>query len=228
LLRKNPDSQVRQPGCRAVGFARTVLSVRESLDLTLRDGSPVTVRPIEPEDKPLLARAFDRLSPASRYRRFLAPTAALTARALRYLTEVDHHDHEALIALDPTGDLVGVARYVRAGAADRAEAAVTVVDDWQGRGLGTALLELLAERGHEERISKFTALLLAQNTEMLDLLRHLGSVEVADPDAGTIAVEADIHDVAERQEGRELLRRAAAGHLDYSCSKCWTYASEPG
>src|SRR4029079_17230429 len=117
------------------------------------------------------------------------------------------------VALDSNGELVGVARYVRSGAPDRAEAAVTVVDDWQGRVLGTALLTLLADRGREEGVSIFTALLLAENTEMLDLLKHLGSVAVADAHAATISVEADIRDEAVHQEARELLRRTARGDL---------------
>jgi GNAT superfamily N-acetyltransferase len=69
---------------------------------------------------------------------------------------VDHHDHEAIIALDPlTGEGVGVARYVRAGAdPEVAEVAVTVVDDWQGRGLGRALLERLAARARREGVRR--------------------------------------------------------------------------
>ena len=72
------------------------------------------VRQIRGGDKELLLRGFERLSPESRYRRFLTPTARLGGAMLRYLTEIDHHDHEALIRIDEaTGEALGVARYVR-------------------------------------------------------------------------------------------------------------------
>src|ERR1700730_6834344 len=116
-----------------------------STSATLRDGSLVEIRPLGPSDKRGLAAGFQRLSELSRYRRFLSPTAQLSDKQLRYLTDIDHHDHEALVAIDPaTRDGLGVARYVRSRARpDEAEFAVAVADDWQQRGLGTALLRRL-------------------------------------------------------------------------------------
>jgi GNAT superfamily N-acetyltransferase len=71
----------------------------------------------------------------------------LDARTLRYLTELDHRDHEAMCALDESGEGVGVAGYVRSAVRpDTAEVAVAVVDGWQGRGLGTLLLEAISAR----------------------------------------------------------------------------------
>jgi GNAT superfamily N-acetyltransferase len=86
----------------------------------------------------------------------------LTEAMVRYLTEVDHHDHEAIIALDEeTGEGIGVVRYVRSteprGAA---EFAVTVINDWQRRGLGMLLLEVISARAREDGITTFTALML--------------------------------------------------------------------
>jgi GNAT superfamily N-acetyltransferase len=109
--------------------------------VTLRDGAKVKLRPIAPEDKPLLAASFERLSEESRYRRFFTPKSELSAAELDYLVDVDHSDHEAIIAIEPSsGEVLGVARYVRSKAdAEVAEVAVTVADDWQGRGLGRAL-----------------------------------------------------------------------------------------
>jgi RimJ/RimL family protein N-acetyltransferase len=116
----------------------------------------------------------------------------LSPSMLAYLTEVDHHDHEALIAFDArSGDPAGVARYVRTDGAS-AEAAVTVIDDWQGRGLGTGLTSLLAERALEEGIERFTAVLLAENKEMIALLESLGHVTVTDREAGTLNVEVPL------------------------------------
>ena len=157
--------------------------------LTLRDGAEVRVRPIEPGDRDALASAFERLSDESRYRRFLGPVERLGPSTLSYLTEVDHHDHEALAAFDPGGDLVGVGRYVREGGGATAEAAVTVADEWQNRGLGTALTALLAERAVDEGIGTFTASMLAENRDMFELLASVGSVRVTGREGGTIEVE---------------------------------------
>src|ERR1700704_1191416 len=88
----------------------------------------IEIRPIEPDDKEALASGFDRLSERSRYRRFLSPRGPLTAAELRYFTEVDHRNHEALVAVDrDTGEGVGVARFVRSPDDDKvAEMAVAV------------------------------------------------------------------------------------------------------
>ena len=68
--------------------------------LVLNDGSTVEVRPVVPADRQLIAEGFERLSPESRYRRFFSPVSRLSSRQLDYLTDVDHHDHEALLAID--------------------------------------------------------------------------------------------------------------------------------
>jgi len=141
--------------------------------VVLRDGSKVVIRPVQRDDAPLLADGFARLSPRSRRLRFLRTKDELTPAELRYFTDVDHHDHEALGALDqPGGRGVGVARYVRdAGDPHAAEIAVTVVDDWQGRGLGTELLAQLSGRARAAGIRRFTALASADNQAVAGLLR---------------------------------------------------------
>ena len=86
----------------------------------------------------------------------------LSERDLDYLTRIDHHDHEALIALDrPGGDIVGVARFVRTGP-EEAEPAIVVADDWQGRGLGRQLMGALADRALDEGVRRFRAPVLAE------------------------------------------------------------------
>ena len=141
----------------------------------LRDGSEVLIRPVRPDDATLLADGFHRLGPRSRRFRFLTAKSHLSSSELRYLTEIDHHDHEALGALDPVdGRGLGVARYVRSSA-DRqvAEIAVTIVDEWQGRGLGSALLARLTDRALSEGIRRFTALVAVDNQAVITLLRSL-------------------------------------------------------
>jgi len=116
--------------------------------ITLRSGHRVLVRALRPDDAPGLAEAFEQLSETSRYRRFFTGKPHLSEQTLAYLTDIDHHDHEALVAVAPdSGQLVGVARFIRIPREpDQAEMAVTVADSWQRRGLGTALPRELAQR----------------------------------------------------------------------------------
>lgn len=142
--------------------------------VALDAGLEVLVRPIRPQDKRLLAAAFERLSSETRYRRFFAPLERLSGQDLRYLTEVDHHDHEAIAAVNPeNGAIVGVARYVRSEEPTEAEVAVVVGDPWQGRGVATALLRQLVRRAREEGIDHFVALVMSDNEDALELFRHL-------------------------------------------------------
>jgi GNAT superfamily N-acetyltransferase len=172
------------------------------------------IRPIAPEDKRALAKGFERLSPQSRYRRFLSPHEELTPRELRYFTEVDHHDHEALVAVKPSdGEGIGVARYVRSREDPaEAEVAVAVIDEWQGQGVGTRLLTGLAERARQEGISRFTGLVLADNDVMLNLLGELGTVRTEGIEDGAVSVSVDLSETGLGHLGR-LLRAIARGEL---------------
>ncbi|MGB0120844.1 MAG: GNAT family N-acetyltransferase [Solirubrobacterales bacterium] len=141
--------------------------------VTLAPGVEVIVRQIQPTDKSLLAAAFQALNPAGRYQRFFAPVERLSDSDLAYLTEVDHENHEALIAIDPEdGSLVGVARYIRTNR-NEAEVAITVSDMWQGRGLGTSLLKRLVQRAADNGIDYFLALVLVDNTSAKELFENL-------------------------------------------------------
>jgi EmrB/QacA subfamily drug resistance transporter len=160
----------RPPGHRPLPAAR-------GKTVVLRDGSAVLIRQIHSADAPLLADGFARLSARSRQMRFLTPKKELSPAELRYFTDVDHHDHEAIGALDQAnGRGVGIARYVRDASDPRAaEIAVTIVDDWQGRGLGAELLSQLSDRARQEGIRRFTALVAAGNTAMTGLLRNISA-----------------------------------------------------
>jgi RimJ/RimL family protein N-acetyltransferase len=162
---------------KTVVTGRRLTGVPEGRPVVLRDGSAVLIRQVRSTDAPLLADGFGRLSAASRQMRFLGVKKDLSAAELRYFTDVDHHDHEALGALDRAGGHgVGIARYVRdAGDPQAAEIAVTIVDDWQGRGLGTELLAQLSDRARQEGIRRFTALTDPGNVAVAALLRHAGA-----------------------------------------------------
>lgn len=179
--------------------------------IVLRDGTRIRIRQGHHSDRDLLLRGFTRLSPESRYRRFLVPMSGLNEDAVRYLTEIDHHDHEAIIALDEeTGEGIGVARYVRhPERPDAAEVAVTVIDDWQARGIGTLLVEVLSARAREQGITTFTALMLANNADMMDILSHIAPVSIIDQEADTVEIEMPIPAVGLAPALKKLLQISA-------------------
>jgi GNAT superfamily N-acetyltransferase len=179
--------------------------------LALRDGTVITIRAARPTDKELLARGFEQLSGESRRRRFLTPMGALDRAELDYLTEVDHFDHEALGALGPNGEPVGIARYVRrADDPEAADVAVAVVDAWQQRGVATALLTRLAQRAQACGIRRLSATILPENRDVLELLSAAGAAEGPESGSGLVEFEIDLDRVAEEDRGvRDILRHAA-------------------
>jgi L-amino acid N-acyltransferase YncA len=181
--------------------------------ITLRDGARVMLRPIAPEDAPRIAESFHRLSKESRYRRLLTHKDSLPPDELAYLVDVDHRDHEAIIAIDPsTGEALGVARYIRSEADQEvAEVAVTVVDDWQQRGLGRALLAFLTYRARREGVRKFSAFVMSENPGAVKLFADVGRAQWRhDAEAAELIAELP----AQRGIGAQLarvLRAAASG-----------------
>ena len=175
--------------------------------VVLRDGSAVLIRQIHNADAPLLADGFTRLSAQSRQMRFLTTKKELSPAELRYFTDLDHHDHEALGALDHAdGRGVGIARYVRnAHDPHAAEIALTIVDDWQSRGLGTELLAQLSDRARQEGIRYFTALVSAGNVAIAGLLRNV-SAELVRRGPDTLEYKVALAPEEEHSPGRRAPR----------------------
>ena len=147
-----------------------------SITTTLKDHTPVLIRPVQPEDKPLREIDFAHLSDRSHYFRFLRPIARLSDWELDYLTSMHGPDHVAFGAMDITAEPlpVGIGRYVRLPAEPKAaEIAVTVIDSHQKRGLGSLLIGALAASAVMNVMSAFVALVHASNTPMPRLFREL-------------------------------------------------------
>jgi RimJ/RimL family protein N-acetyltransferase len=143
----------------------------------LRDGSRVEIRALRPDDRAAVLAAVDHTSERSLYRRFFAARRTFTEREIAFFLNVDFTSHVALVAVakhDDDGDeIVGGGRYVMLQPG-RAEAAFTVVDLYQGRGLGTVLLRHLAAIAGGAGIQEFVAEVLPDNTPMLELFEHSG------------------------------------------------------
>jgi hypothetical protein len=114
----------------------TGASRRLGFEMTLADGTPVWVRPVVPEDREGLRQGYREMSRTSRYMRFFTAGAEISEERARYFTEVDQRDHVAWWAVEPVSDLrgYGIARFVRdAGQPDRADFAIAIIDEMQGR-----------------------------------------------------------------------------------------------
>ena len=147
------------------------------MDLDTCIDPPVLIRPIRPDDGERLSASHTRLSPESRYRRFLSAKPELTGADVRYLVQVDGIDHIALVATQPSmpGEpIVAVARCIRLpGSSDTGEMAIVVADALQGKGVGTRLVNRLAELAVAQGITRFRAVMLSENLAIQRLLTAL-------------------------------------------------------
>lgn len=191
------SSPTPPPGIRTADDPRIVACTTE---VTVSDGSRVRIRPVVIADQDGIVRGFEQLSPESRVRRFFIPPTRLSESMLRYLTEIDYTNHVALgaFAIDDTGEPgVAIARYVRLNDDPTcAEAAVTVIDDYQRRGIATVLLEALALIALRNGISRFCGYVQWENTEILDLARRVGATVQASSQA-VARIEVPLADVDE-------------------------------
>jgi RimJ/RimL family protein N-acetyltransferase len=147
------------------------------MDLRLRDGTVLEIRPIRSDDKELLVAGFRLLSDETRQMRFLTAKPRLTKGDLRYLTEVDGHDHVALVAVEREypSHIAAVGRFVRDREhPDMAEFAIVVGDPYQRQGLGHALGQALAGEAQARGIHRFTATVLSENAAVQKLIASIG------------------------------------------------------
>ncbi len=166
---------------------------------TLRDGTEVRLRLVGPEDKPLLLAGFRRLSPASRYARFLGPKDTLSEDELRYLTELDQERHLAIgaVAGEDGGEVgLGVARFIRLPEPPAtAEAAIAVADEVHGRGLGKLLFLRLCAAAAERGVERFRCEVLGSNTGMCNLIEAVAPERRIEAGGGVLSIEMAVPDV---------------------------------
>jgi acetyl coenzyme A synthetase (ADP forming)-like protein len=144
------------------------------LDVVLRDGEVVRVRPITPADGELLVDFFERLGPESRYFRFFRVKQRLDPREVEYFTNVDYEHRMALIVIED-GRMAAVGRYDRSDSEPTvAEVAFAVADEHQGRGIGTELLQLLTTHARRSGVRRFQAFVLPENIQMMRVFRNSG------------------------------------------------------
>jgi RimJ/RimL family protein N-acetyltransferase len=183
----------------------------------LPSGEHVVLRHIQPSDAEEVRRGFRALTPESRYRRFYSGLADLDDHALAYLTHVDRKDHVALVAVTESLDLksergIGVARFVRSTSNPTvAEAAVTIVDDMQRKGLGTIMTKTLARAARERGIEKFRCEVLESNDVVVRALRDAGGVEVERAN-GTVVLDVPVTDQTDNVVRHSL--RVMAVHVN--------------
>lgn len=160
----------------------------------------MTLRPIAPEDEPLLHEAVASMSDRTVYFRFFSPIKRMSDALAHRLAVVDYHERFAIVAATnrPSGKhrIVGVARYDRARDTDMAEVAVAVIDEFQRRGLGSVLLSELARVARAEGIKSFQLIVLPENREMLALLRKIGWIHQAKLHGGVYEISFDLPDLA--------------------------------
>ena len=143
-------------------------------DIVLRDGAVARFRPLRPADASLLLALFEHTGAQSRYYRFFRAKNELTPEELEHFTTVDYVDRMAFGVFED-GEMVGVGRYDRAvDEPESAEVAFLVADAQQGRGIGTALLQMLGSYGRAHGVSEFRAFVLPENLQMMRVFRSSG------------------------------------------------------
>jgi GNAT superfamily N-acetyltransferase len=170
-------------------------------DSELHDGRTVGIRPISPSDGEALVRCHDGLTDETTRLRFFVLHPHLAPSEVEYFTHVDHHDREAMVAVDG-GDIIGVGRFDRLPGTNDAEVAFVVADDWQGNGVGTQLLEQLVHRARAEGITRFLADTLNENHRMRGVFRDSGLLVKSEMRSDVVRVIVDLRlEMAARHDG---------------------------
>jgi RimJ/RimL family protein N-acetyltransferase len=160
----------------------------------MRDGCSVEIRALRPEDHTQMLAAVSRISSRSLYRRFFGPKKGFSESEKAFFLNVDFTDHVALVATIEQSDrteIVGGARYVVAEPGI-AEVAFTVIDEFQGKGVGSALMRHLALLARRTSLKQLTADVLPENTAMINVLKKSGLPTTISRAKGVVHVRLDL------------------------------------
>jgi acetyltransferase len=189
------DARIRVAPPQSAGAARLAIAPYprelESME-RLRDGTELRLRPVRPEDEPLLQGLVAHMTPEDLRMRFFTPVRRLSHAVAARLSQIDYDREMALLA-EKDGVALGIARFFADPDRMRAEYAVSVRSDWKGRGLGYLLMTRLIAVGREWQIRELVGEVLRENRPMLAMCRELGFDVAADPnDAGVMRVSKSL------------------------------------
>lgn len=167
-------------------------------EVVLSDGRRIFIRPVVPSDEPLIAEAIRTSSTRTRLHRFFVPLSGLAPEELRRMLTIDPAREFCVVGevREQTVRIVCGARYVRLTDPEKAEIALTVHDEFQGRGIGGVLMKLLIAQGKRDGVKAFVADVLATNDPMLRLLRSVAPKRRSMFAEGVTHVEFDLADTA--------------------------------
>ncbi|HHP7234745.1 MAG TPA: GNAT family N-acetyltransferase [Desulfobacterales bacterium] len=192
------DARIRlQPSGKAAPLHLVISPYPESYEtrITTRGLERIFVRPIRPEDAPMLRQLIETLSARSLYQRFLSPLRHLPPAMLARFTQIDYDREIALVALPESPNpeyMMGVGRVIMERNLKNAEFSVLVGDPWQGKGIGAELLKLCLRIAKERNIESIWGLVLTENTQMLSLGRKLGFALQRIPESNTFELRIDL------------------------------------
>ncbi|WP_316395370.1 bifunctional acetate--CoA ligase family protein/GNAT family N-acetyltransferase [Bradyrhizobium sp. 33ap4] len=181
-------------------------------ELALRDGSRVTVRPMRPEDEPMVSEFFKRVTAEDLRLRFFHAMKEFSHAFIARLTQLDYARAMAFVALDPnTGEMMGAVRLHSDSLYENAEYAILLQSDLKGKGLGWALMQLLIHYARSEGLKRLSGQVLTENTTMIGMCRDLGFTVTMDPDDHSIVdVVLDLDRSGVDAVGADILIRPAA------------------
>lgn len=181
-------------------------------ELALRDGSRVTVRPMRPEDEPMVDGFFKRVSAEDLRLRFFHAMKEFSHAFIARLTQLDYARAMAFVALDPTtGEMMGAVRLHSDSLYENAEYAILLQSDLKGKGLGWALMQLLIHYARSEGLKRLSGQVLTENTTMIGMCRDLGFTVAMDPeDHSIVDVVLDLRKPGIDAVGADILIRPGA------------------